>query len=685
MKNVLIASSLLLSMAACSDKVVEKAIQENQEQHRLQFHFTPPSGWMNDPNGMVYHEGEYHLFYQHNPDSTVWGPMHWGHAVSKDLVHWEHLPIGLYPDSLGTIFSGSAVVDLNNTSGLGTPENPPLIAIFTYHNTEAERAGRNDFQTQGIAFSLDKGRSWTKYEQNPVLPNPGIRDFRDPKVMWYEAEQKWVMALAVADRINFYSSKDLKNWEHESDFGEDIGAHGGVWECPDLFPLEVEGSEEEKWVLLVSINPGGPNGGSATQYFIGDFDGEHFVLDEQFRKGLSQEAVVPEGKLFADFEGGNYASWEREGEAFGQQPATGAIGNQQKVNGFMGTGLVNSFMNGDNSTGKLLSPAFTINADYINFLAGGGRHPEGTAVNLLVNGEPLRSATGNNSESLNWVSWNVEELKGQEAQIEIIDKEQGGWGHILVDQIIFADAPAVNGQEGIWIDYGRDNYAGVSWSNVPEEDGRRLFMGWMSNWDYANVVPTETWRSAMTVARSLNLENTAAGLRLVSKPVEEIEKLYTDVVQLDEQVVENSLLISQKLPSPTATFDLAMELETLEPAAGYALEVSNEQGQKVVIGYDPEREAYFVDRRQAGKNEFSDNFGDIHYGPRIAEGPVHALRLLVDVASIELFADGGKTVMTDIFFPDEAFTQLKLLTKDGPVKVNEGTVRELRSIWNTDI
>jgi fructan beta-fructosidase len=685
MKNIFLASGLLLSIAACSDKIVEQTKQANSEPHRLQYHFTPPSAWMNDPNGMVYHEGEYHLFYQHNPDSTVWGPMHWGHAVSKDLVHWEHLPIALYPDSLGTIFSGSAVADLDNTSGLGTADNPPLVAIFTYHNAEGERAGRNDFQTQGVAYSLDKGRSWTKYEANPVLPNPGIRDFRDPKVMWYEEGQKWVMALAVADHISFYSSKNLKEWQHESDFGQEIGAHGGVWECPDLFPLEVEGSGEEKWVLLVSINPGGPNGGSATQYFVGSFDGNQFVVDEQFRQDLSQEAKVPEGRLFADFEEKNYSSWEREGEAFGQQPATGAIGNQQKVNGFVGTGLVNSFMNGDNTTGRLLSPAFTINTNYINFLAGGGKHSEGTAVNLLVNGELVRSATGNNSESLNWVSWNVEELKGQEAQIEIVDKEQGGWGHILVDQIMFADQAAENKQDGIWIDYGRDNYAGVSWSNVPQENGRRLFMGWMSNWDYANVVPTVNWRSAMTIARSLSLENTAEGLRLVSKPVEELEKLYGATVQLETQTVADSLLISAKLPEETATYDLNMELERLGAGTGFALELSNEQGQKVLIGYDPQREAYFVDRRQAGKNTFSNNFADVHYGPRIAQGSTHAIRLLVDVASIEFFADGGKTVMTDIFFPDDVFTELKILVKDGAVEVKGGELREVASIWEQEM
>ena len=251
---------------------------------------------MNDPNGMVYHNGEYHLFYQHNPDSTVWGPMHWGHAVSKDLVKWEHLPIALYPDSLGTIFSGSAVVDKNNTSGLGTKDNPAMVAIYTYHNAEGEKAGRKDYQTQGIAYSLDNGRTWTKYKANPVLKNPGIKDFRDPKVSWYEKGQKWIMTLAVTDHISFYSSKNLLDWTKESDFGADIGGHGGVWECPDLFKMPVAGTNEEKWVLIVNINPGAPNGGSGTQYFVGQFDGKNFVLDNQFEQQLSSNNLVPKGK-----------------------------------------------------------------------------------------------------------------------------------------------------------------------------------------------------------------------------------------------------------------------------------------------------------------------------------------------------------------------------------------------------
>lgn len=536
MKRLYTALALCTALYSCgnnqqsvesssSNRSAEAA--EFNEPHRLQFHFTPPSAWMNDPNGMVYHNGEYHLFYQHNPDSTVWGPMHWGHAVSKDLVHWEHLPVALYPDTLGTIFSGSAVVDTQNTSGLGTADNPAMVAIYTYHNAEGERAGRDDYQTQGIAYSLDNGRSWSKYEGNPVLPNPGIRDFRDPKVSWYEAGEKWVMALAVQDRISFYSSANLLDWEHESDFGQGIGAHGGVWECPDLFALEVEGSSEKKWVLLVSINPGGPNGGSATQYFVGDFDGTEFVMDSEFETDLNED--------------------------------------------------------------------------------------------------------------------------------------------------------------GIWIDYGKDNYAGVTWANVPEEDGRRIFMGWMSNWQYANVVPTENWRSAMTVARTLSLENTREGYRIISKPVKEIENIYGERHSLEAQQVSSSLDISETLPFTTSTYELRLDLEVASAETAFAIEFSNAQDQKMIIGYDPQKEMYYTDRRQAGDHAFSEDFGGIHYAPRIEQGRQHSIRLLVDVASSELFADGGKTVMTDVFFPDEEFTGLRLTVNGGQLSLKSATVIDLNSIWQTSM
>ena len=270
---------VLLSQAA---KAQLTDTEKYDEKYRLQTHFSPKAHWINDPNGMFYFNHTYHLFYQYYPGGNGWGPMHWGHAISKDLVHWKELPIALYPDSLGFIFSGSAVVDSNNTSGFGKNGKPPLVAIFTHHDPKREQAGKDNFQNQSLAYSLDEGYTWTKYSGNPVLKNPGIRDFRDPKVCWFAPEHKWIMTLATKDRVTFYSSPNLKDWTRESEFGEKTGAHGGVWECPDLFSLALQG--RRYWILTANLNPGGPNGGSATQYFVGEFNGTTFTpLDNKTR------------------------------------------------------------------------------------------------------------------------------------------------------------------------------------------------------------------------------------------------------------------------------------------------------------------------------------------------------------------------------------------------------------------
>jgi fructan beta-fructosidase len=241
---------------------------------------------MNDPNGLVYYKGVYHLFYQYYPEDIVWGPMHWGHATSTDLIHWKHKKIALFPDKLGFIFSGSAVVDVNNTSGFGTLKNPPMIAIFTYHNMEIEKSGGINTQSQGLAFSLDEGKTWTKYQENPIIANPNLKDFRDPNVFWNKETKTWNLILVAGDCAQFYTSKNLINWKFESKFGKGIGAHGGVWECPNLFKIKVENSKDEKWILLISINPGAPNGGSGTQYFIGDFDGKNFKTTQKDTKWI---------------------------------------------------------------------------------------------------------------------------------------------------------------------------------------------------------------------------------------------------------------------------------------------------------------------------------------------------------------------------------------------------------------
>lgn len=479
------------------------------EKFRPQFHFSPEEAWMNDPNGMVYFDGEYHLFYQYYPDSTVWGPMHWGHAVSRDLLRWEHLPIALYPDSLGYIFSGSAVVDTQNTSGFGSDKKPAMVAIFTYHDMDKEKAGRTDYQYQGIAYSLDKGRTWTKYEGNPVLPNQGINDFRDPKVMWHEASSQWVMALAVKDHIEFYGSQNLKEWGFLSEFGREVGAHGGVWECPDLFPLKTKDGLE-KWVLLVSINPGGPNGGSATQYFVGDFTGEEFTADGSHR----------------------------------------------------------------------------------------------------------------------------------------------------------------------WLDMGADNYAGVTWSNVPDQ--RRLFIGWMSNWNYAMVTPTEKWRSAMTVPRTLHLLSDGAGWLVASKPVEELQKLLSNEKVITQQLYFGYSYWTEHIQSPQYLLDF--EFTRTEQGQNWEIDLFNHLDEHVRIAYDFQTKTFSIDRTASLQTGFSEAFSGVHTAFFDPVADKLKVQLWVDASSIELFVNEGELVMTEQYFTTNPLNQVKFDTKDQALLV-QGRIAQVNRIW----
>lgn len=497
------------SKSAMENEAVETTEKNGyyKEKYRPQFHFSPEEKWMNDPNGMVYFEGEYHLFYQYYPDSTVWGPMHWGHAVSTDLVHWEHLPIALYPDSLGYIFSGSAVYDSLNTSSLGTKENPPLIAIYTYHDPILEKQGSDVYQTQGIAYSTDKGRTWTKYKDNPVLKNPGIKDFRDPKVRWHEPSGKWIMSLAVKDHISFYSSPNLIDWNKESDFGHDLGAHGGVWECPDLFPLDYDG--HKKWVFLVSINPGGPYGGSATQYFVGDFDGKTFTTDQKTT---------------------------------------------------------------------------------------------------------------------------------------------------------------------LWLDHGADNYAGVTWSNVP--NGETLFLGWMSNWAYGMVVPTEKWRSAMTVPRKLSLYQHDENYRLKSEPVEALNNLRNEMISMPEVKLTNSRHTFEK------PIDLAeINLDVTKVASGTLDFIfENEAGEYIKLSIAPEKHEVIFDRSKAGKASFSEEFNSIHHSPLLFDPASFNIRFYKDESSLEIFINDGEQVITELFFSDEPLNKFTIQASE-KVQLKNIKIYPIQSIW----
>ena len=640
------------------------------EQWRPQYHFTPPDTWMNDPNGMVYYDGEYHLFYQNNPFGNRWGHMSWGHAVSKDLVHWENLPLALAEENGVMIFSGSAVVDWNNTSGFGRDGKPPMVAIYTGHYTT------KPLQNQQIAYSTDRGRTWTKYSGNPVL-DIGEADFRDPKVIWHQPTGRWVMAVSWPHKrqVRFYASPDLKSWTHLSDFGP-AGSTSGIWECPDLFPIRVEGQRESRWVLVVNVGSGAPAGGSGTQYFVGDFDGSRFLPDPASTP-KPQPEWVPTGTVLADFEKG-YGDWQTTGDAFGSGPAMGTWDGQQAVDGFEGRGLVNTFRGGDGAQGTLTSSLFRVDQDYLSFRIGGGRLPDQVGVNLWVNDRIVRSATGANAERLSWQSWDVRELRGQQARLELVDRATGGWGHLNADHFILASAPARNATEAaLWADFGRDFYAAVTWSDVPARDGRRLWLGWMSNWNYANDVPTFPWRSAMTVPRELTLRSTPSGLRMVQAPVKELEKLRETRHQLKRVKLDTAAAWMEKLNFPAGLAEAELDLEKVPASGTVTLTLQHGTVGVTLIRADLAAGTLEVDRTRSGRSDFHPAFAGVHTAPlRVDRGRLQ-LRLLVDVSSVEVFAQNGETVLTDLVLPESSDLRVHLSA--------EGAARALQvrsaSLW----
>ncbi|MDQ0062850.1 fructan beta-fructosidase [Paenibacillus harenae] len=492
-------------------------ITNYREKYRAQYHFTPPAKWMNDPNGMVYYDGEYHLFYQHHPDGTTWGPMHWGHAISTDLIHWEHRPIALKPDGNGAIFSGSAVVDWEDTSGFFEGK-PGLVAIFTH--ADVYPGSNRTRQRQSLAYSSDRGRTWTMYAGNPVLVNEGIADFRDPKVFWHETAtaKYWVMILAAGDCVHIYTSPNLIEWSFASEFGAAEGSHDGVWECPDLIELPVEGKAgASKWVMIVSIGDNAEfQEGSRTQYFVGQFDGRAFSND------ASPDTVL-------------------------------------------------------------------------------------------------------------------------------------------------------------WLDHGRDNYAGVTWSDVSKADGSKLFIGWMSNWKYANLTPTVEWRSAMTLPRALYLREGASGIRLVQEPVSEVRQLRLPDRQWQETVIgPNHNLLSGVEGD---CYELSCDID-LGEAAEVGFKLRKSEKEETVVGYDARSRSLFVDRSRSGKIDFHSEFPCKHGIQAALPGGRLKLRLFIDQSSIEVFANDGEVVITDQIFPDATSTGMELYVIGGEAKVVALALYPLKSIYS---
>ncbi|MGW9413944.1 glycoside hydrolase family 32 protein [Arthrobacter cupressi] len=494
---------------------------------RPAIHFTARNTWLNDPNGLVFHEGLYHLFFQNNPFGNVWGNMSWGHATSPDLLHWTEHPVAIACDETEDIFSGSVVVDHGNTSGFGTADAPALVAIYTSAFKGASEHGGT--QAQSLAYSTDAGMTWRKYQGNPVLTRNSA-NFRDPKVFRYQGEQGsfWVMAAVEAQQqqVLFYRSDDLKSWDFLSGFGP-ANADAGEWECPDLFPLPVDGDPDNvKWVLIVNINPGAVAGGSGGQYFVGQFDGVRFVPDP----------------------------------------------------------------------GTLAAPA---------------------GVSSLADPEAAAAAL----------------------------------------------------RQCLWLDWGRDCYASVSFSDAPGD--RRIIIGWMSNWDYANELPTAPWRSSMTLARELSLTSVDGSARLIQQPV-----LAGTGGQLDAGTFElrDSAF---RLPDAVPGGAQVIEAEVLPGSAGrveFRLLGSGDDSEGTVLSYEPDGPdtdsgTLILDRRQSGNTGFHGKFASAESAPLVLEDGVLKLLLVVDHCSVEVFAQGGRVVLTDLVFPSEGSRENRLSAEGGPATI----------------
>ena len=434
----------------------------NREQYRPLYHHTPAYGWMNDPNGMFFKDGVWHLYFQHNPYGSQWENMTWGHSTSTDLIHWTFQGDPIQPDAWGAIFSGSSVVDKNNTAGFG--ENA-IVALYT-------SAGVN--QTQSMAYSTDNGKTFTKYDGNPIITS-NVPDFRDPHMFWNEDIKKWNMILAAGQQMNIYSSDNLKDWKFESSFGAEYGSHGGVWECPDLMKMKVRGTDKEKWMLVCNINPGGPSGGSATQYFVGDFDGHKFTCESK---------------------------------------------------------------------------------------------PEVTK----------------------------------------------------------------------WMDYGKDHYATVTFDNAP--NGRHVALAWMSNWQYANQVPTLQYRSANSIPRDLGLFEYKGNTYCSVTPSEEIT--------------------AARSKKPSKSLSEACEM-VVNLKGDATITLSNSKGEKVVMTYKAKDETFSMDRTLSGKTDFSSDFAAITTAP--VYGKMNKLRIFIDKSSIEVFDNDGKMAMTNLVFPTKPYDKVTIKGK----------------------
>ena len=648
------------SVSTVSPTPTPAPVPTEAEAWRPHYHYTPLRNWMNDPNGLVYLDGEYHLYYQYNPLGAQWGNISWGHAISPDLVTWQELPVAIPATDRVMAFSGSVIVDHANTGGFAAAgsQAPALLAFFTGFDPVSK------IQSQHLAYSLDRGRSYTPFAGNPII-DIGSTEFRDPKVFWHAPTQRWVMLVVAAlqQEMWVYTSSNLRAWAKVSTFGPAGSAANNIWEVPELFELPItaaDGSTHGKrWVLVISVNHGSLWGGSGVQYFIGNFDGTRFIADPS---DTIDALTPPPGDLIADFEGGRLAAgWQISGSAFGSGPVAGALAGQQQVSGHLGRGLMNSFHGGDASTGTLTSPEFTISHAFISFQIAGGR-THLTRLELVVGSQVVRQASGDDSEALKWQSWDVSALAGLQAVLRAVDEAIGSWGHLLLDHIVMGDAPVVQANTAditLWADHGRDFYAPITFANLP--DGRVLWLGWMSNWDYALALPTQPWRGQQSIVRELDLVDTRHGLRLrqrVAAEVRALIDLQAPLLLLGPATAAVAAGALSQVGAAPRQFMARMEFAAGGVRQPLGLALFQSATEAVRVGYDPATQTFFVDRRSlhprfAGQSER-------HDAARVLDAADISLEVWADGSTLEVFADGGTVLISDLVYPDPAATALAL-------------------------
>ena len=630
-----------------------------------------PSG---DPTGLFYYNG---LYYNQ-----------WGAALSKDLVHWEFTEQGrrstrnrqsqqdpnftdAQRDSLRRTQvrlggSGSIVVDWKNTGGFGDGKTPPLLSFF--HN------GVQPWSTQvvGMAYSNDLATTWTRWENNPIL-DINSREFRDPKVFWHEPTQKWVLAIGWAEipKIMFFNSDNLIEWTFQSEFGP-WGATNGVWECVDLFPLMVDGNpQNEKWALIISVQP------FKGQYFIGSFDGKRFVMDEDFVQQLSAEKYKPQGDLLFDFENG-IDDWQLEGDAFLQSPTSMALYRQGAVMAKEGNFFINSTHNQAGGTGKITSPEFIINKNYLNFKIGGGYFPGKTAVNLLVNGKIVRTETGKNANNLQWAGWDVSEFRGKTVRLEVVDEMSTGFGCIYLDHVMLCDEPAVNEPENaFWADFGADFFAVRAWNNYAENENRVIWTAWMGSWRYADVDPV---RGIQTVPREVKLKTFPEGIRLIQLPIDELKSLRNakQTTSVTGEIFEG-IWSHKKIKPSKNCYELIVEIENID-AKEFGLKVCVGNEEKTTIGYNIVEESFYVDRRDSGFDSFSGLFPEVNKGFLKNRNNQLKLHLFVDNCSVEVFGNDGEAVISTKIYPDPSSLGIEFFSNNGKINVKTIDLYELNPI-----